>query len=284
VREVVPRLNDQGIPTDLLEPQQVVAEWPAFDLDGIAIAAFERDAGYADPVLTTQGLLERARELGAEIRLGHGVTAIERDGSAWTVSTTDGVIAAERVLIAAGPWSAPLAAMVGADLPLTVERHIVATFAWSDDTRVPAHGDLPNGYYFRPEGDELFLMGPLHPEPTVDPDEFDERVGTNEAERLGAGVVRRAPALRHATARGGWASLYDVSPDWQPVIGEIAPGVFVDAGTSGHGFKLAPALGAHIADLLTGADADPGLEQFHPRRFEQAGALDAGFGEARILG
>jgi sarcosine oxidase, subunit beta len=284
VRDVVPRLNDQGIPTDLLEPQQVVAEWPAFDLDGIAIAAFERDAGYADPVLTTQGLLERARELGAEIRLGHGVSAIERRGSAWTVSTTDGAIAAERVLIAAGPWSAPLAAMVGVDLPLTVERHIVATFAWSDETRVPAHGDLPNGYYFRPEGEELFLMGPLHPEPTVDPDDFDEHVGTSEAERLGAGVVRRAPALRHATARGGWASLYDVSPDWQPVIGEIAPGVFVDAGTSGHGFKLAPALGGHIADLVTGADVDPGLEQFHPRRFEHAGALDAGFGEARILG
>jgi glycine/D-amino acid oxidase-like deaminating enzyme len=284
VREVVPRLNDQGIPTDLLEPQQVVAEWPAFDLDGIAIAAFERDAGYADPVLTTQGLLERARELGADINLGHGVMSIERRGSAWIVSTTDGSIAAERVLIAAGPWSAPLAAMVGADLPLTVERHIVATFAWSDGTRVPAHGDLPNGYYFRPEGEELFLMGPLHPEPNVDPDDFDEHVGTSEAERLGAGVVRRAPALRHATARGGWASLYDVSPDWQPVIGEIAPGVFVDAGTSGHGFKLAPALGGHIADLVTGADVDAGLEQFHPRRFEQAGALDAGFGEARILG
>ena len=284
VREVVPRLNDQGIPTDLLEPQQVVAEWPAFDLDGIAIAAFERDAGYADPVLTTQGLLERARELGAEIHLGRGVTAIEPEGSAWTVSTTDASVAAERVLIAAGPWSAPLAAMVGVDLPLTVERHIVATFAWSDDTRVPAHGDLPNGYYFRPEGDELFLMGPLHPEPNVDPDAFDERVGGDEAERLGSGVIRRAPALRHATARGGWASLYDVSPDWQPVIGEIAAGVFVDAGTSGHGFKLAPALGAHIADLLTGVEADPGLEQLHPRRFEEAGALDAGFGEARILG
>ena len=284
VREVVPRLNDQGIPTDLLEPQQVVAEWPAFDLDGIAIAAFERDAGYADPSLTTQGLLERARELGAAIRMGHGVTAIEREGSAWSVSTSDASVEADRVLIAAGPWSAPLAAMVGTDLPLTVERHIVATFAWSDDTRVPAHGDLPNGYYFRPEGDELFLMGPLHPEPTVDPDDFDERVDTNEAERLGAGAVRRAPALRHATARGGWASLYDVSPDWQPVIGEIAPGVFVDAGTSGHGFKLAPALGAHITDLVNGVDVDPGLEQFHPRRFERESTLDAGFGEARILG
>jgi glycine/D-amino acid oxidase-like deaminating enzyme len=169
-------------------------------------------------------------------------------------------------------------------LPLTVERHVVATFAWSDDARLPAHGDLPNGYYFRPEGDELFLMGPLHPEPNVDPDAFDELAGTDETERLGSAVIRRAPALRSATSRGGWASLYDVSPDWQPVIGEIASGVFVDAGTSGHGFKLAPALGAYIADLITDAEVDPGVEQFHPRRFERAGALDAGFGEARILG
>jgi glycine/D-amino acid oxidase-like deaminating enzyme len=75
-----------------------------------------------------------------------------------------------------------------------------------------------------------------------------------------------------------------VSPDWQPVIGEIAEGVFVDAGTSGHGFKLAPALGRHVADLVTGADVDAGLDQFHPRRFERADALDAGYGKARILG
>jgi len=284
VREVVPRLNEQGVPTDLLEPQQVVAEWPDFDLDGIAVAAFERDAGHADPVLTTQGLFDRAHELGADALLDRQVTGIERDGDGWTIRTSDASIAAERVLIAGGPWTRPLAAMVGADLPLTVERHIVATFAWGGDVRAPAHGDLPNGYYFRPEGEELFLVGPLHPEPTVDPDDFDERVGSDEAERLGARVVRRVPALQHATSRGGWASLYDVSPDWQPVIGEIAPGVFVDAGTSGHGFKLAPALGRHLADLVMGGDVDPGLEQFHPRRFELATALDAGYGDARILG
>jgi sarcosine oxidase, subunit beta len=284
VREVVPRLNDQGIPTDLLEPQEVAAEWPDFDLDGIAVAAFERDAGHADPVLTTQGLFKRARELGADALLGHRVTAIEPHVDGWTVRTSDTSITTERVLIAAGPWSRPLATMVGADLPLTVERHIVATFAWGGDARAPAHGDLPNGYYFRPEGEELFLVGPLHPEPNVDPDDFDERVASDEAERLGARVVRRLPALQHATSRGGWASLYDVSPDWQPVIGEIAPGVFVDAGTSGHGFKLAPALGRHVADLVTGGEVDPGLEQFHPRRFELASALDAGYGDARILG
>ena len=101
---------------------------------------------------------------------------------------------------------------------------------------------------------------------------------------MASGITSRIPSLAMADARGGWASLYDVSPDWQPVIGEIASGVFVDAGTSGHGFKLAPALGRHVADLVTGADVDPGLGQFDPARFETAGALEAGYGEARILG
>jgi glycine/D-amino acid oxidase-like deaminating enzyme len=68
-------------------------------------------------------------------------------------------------------------------------------------------------------------------------------------------VIRRVPGLSESAARGGWASLYDVSPDWQPVIGEIAEHVFVDAGTSSHGFKLAPALGRHVADLVLGHGA-----------------------------
>lgn len=285
VREVVPRLNAQGIPTEMLTPERIAAEWPAFDLSDVAIGAHELDAGYADPVLTTQGLLERARELGAETIFGRAVTAIEPADGTWTVATADGTrTACARVLLATGPWTKPLAAQVGADLPLTVERHIVATFAWGEAAPMPAHGDLPNGYYFRPEGEGLFLVGPLHPEPNVDADDYPEQLMAPEAEDLAERVVRRVPALERAEARGGWASLYDVSPDWQPVIGEVAPGVFVDAGSSGHGFKLAPALGRHVADLVQGAAVDPGLEQFHPRRFAEHHELGAGYGEARILG
>ena len=142
--------------------------------------------------------------------------------------------------------------------------------AWGGRTRVRPHGDLPTGYYFRPEGDELFLVGPLHPEPTVDPDRVRRAsIRPDEIERLAGRWSGASPALAATRRRGGWASLYDVSPDWQPVIGEIAPGVFVDAGTSGHGFKLAPALGAHIADLILGEDVAPGLADFDPFRFER---------------
>ncbi|MGH7764115.1 MAG: NAD(P)/FAD-dependent oxidoreductase, partial [Candidatus Dormibacteraceae bacterium] len=62
------------------------------------------------------------------------------------------------------------------------------------------------------------------------------------------------------------------------------PGVFVDAGTSGHGFKLGPALGAYVAALVLGEAVDGDIHQFSPARFIAGGALSAGYGSARILG
>ncbi len=171
------------------------------------------------------------------------------------------------------------------NLPLSIERHGVAVLSWGQGPRLPfGHADLIGGYYARPEGAELFLMGSLRPARRSNPDRFRETMGQEESLELAMALARRVPAMIEAEERGGWAGLYDVSPDWQPVIGEIAEGIFIDAGTSGHGFKLAPALGRHVADLVTGGPVDPGLEQFHPRRFATGHALAAGYRDARILG
>jgi sarcosine oxidase subunit beta len=286
VRASVGRLNELGIVTELLERNELAQRLPSFDLDGIAIGALERDAGYADPHATTDGLFRMAVSNGVEARLGSRVVAIEADsGAGWTIVSDDGGrIPCGRILIAAGPWTRALAAQLGVDLPLTVERHFVVTFRWGEAAKVPAHGDLVGGYYLRPEGDELFLTGPLTPEPPADPDDFAGGVSSDEIERMARAVTRRVPDLARAEVHGGWASLYDVSPDWQPVIGEIAPGVFVDAGTSGHGFKLAPALGKHVADLVMDAETDPRLADFDPSRFGRGSELAAGYRDARILG
>jgi glycine/D-amino acid oxidase-like deaminating enzyme len=287
VRASVERLNAIGVETDLLEGEALRAAAPGFDLDGIAVGAWERSAGYADPHAVTDGFFRRAVELGAEPHVGRSVAAIEAGagGGAAVLVLDDGTrLACRRVLIAAGPWTGRLAAEVGVDLPLTVERHFVATFRWAGIEPAPAHGDVAGGYYFRPEGEDLFLVGPITPEAEADPDDFEGQIQREEIERMSRLVARRVPRLERAESAGGWASLYDVSPDWQPVIGEIAPGVFVDAGTSGHGFKLAPALGRHVAALVLGEDADPALSDFHPSRFERGLALAAGYRDARILG
>lgn len=286
VRHSVGRLNELGIVTELFEPEGLAGAFPAFDREGIGIGALERDAGYSDPHAVTEGLFRRAVQLGAEGRLGALVVGLDASETGVVVRTGDGSsVSCGRLLIAAGPWTGPLAAQVGADLPLTVERHVVATFRWGGAEPVTAHGDLIGGYYFRPEGEDLYLMGPLHPAPQADPDRFDQEIREDEVRRLAEAAVRRVPHLSASEFHGGWASLYDVSPDWQPVIGEVAPSVFVDAGTSGHGFKLAPALGKHVADLVTGSpDLDPGLAEFDPFRFERGTGLAAGYRDARILG
>lgn len=286
VEENARQLNELGVEVDVLDAEEISRRHPSFDLDGIAVGAWERNAGYADPALATGGLFKRALELGAEHRLGREVTHIEANGEGGaTVATDDGErVSCRRLLVAAGPWTRPLLQQVGVDLPLTVERHIVGTYRWEEATPQPGHGDLIGGYYFRPEGEELFLVGPLHTAPTVDPDRFEERISERELDDLAQPVIRRIPELERSSIHGGWASLYDVSPDWQPVIGEVAPGIFVDAGTSGHGFKLAPALGRHVAALIAGNEVDPGMVEFHPSRFDEGRAVSGGWGEARILG
>ncbi len=286
VRASVARLNDLGVATDLLEPADLADRLPSFDLSGIAVGAYEHHAGYADPHATTEGLLRAALDRGAEARLGRTVTDIEPDPSGGGVLVLDDGdrLACERILLAAGPWTRSLALAAGVDLPLTVERHVVASFEWGTADPVPGYGDVPGGIYLRPDGDDQFLVGWLTPAPVTDPDRSVAPLDGAEIEELAAVVVARVPGLGRARSSGGWASLYDVSPDWQPVIGEIAPGIFVDAGTSGHGFKLAPALGSHVADLVMGGDVAPGLAAFSPARFQAGGGLDAGFGEARILG
>lgn len=279
-------MNSIGTVVEVSEPDELSRWHEEIDTTDVAIAAWERDAGYADPVSTTDGLFRRAVELGLAAALNTDVAALAaRPGGGAVVTLADSAkVECERFLIAAGPWSGPLAGQLGVELPLTVERHTVATFGWATAPRLPfVLVDVNQEYYLKPEGEELFLVGQLHEGPAADPDAFSQSIAPVEIQDMAQRVIRRVPDLRAAESRGGWASLYDVSPDWQPVIGEIAPGVFIDAGTSGHGFKLAPGLGRYVADLVLG-EPDPGLEQFHPRRFAGGSRLAAGYGEARILG
>jgi glycine/D-amino acid oxidase-like deaminating enzyme len=286
LEKTVRRLARAGVAVDRLDPAEVARDHPQFNLDGVATALWERDAGYADPTLTTTSLISRAVQLGAETNLYSKVVSLVKTAGGFVVENDKGhAVHATKVLLAAGPWTRQLALMVGADLPLTVERHVVAVIRWQASDRMRfGHADLISGqYYCKPEGENMYCLGPLLAAENADPDSFDEALGSEEGFALTQAVASRVPAFREAELVGGWASLYDVSPDWQPVIGEIAQGVFVDAGTSGHGFKLAPALGAVVADMIMGA-ADPRLAQFHPRRFGAGHTLEAGYGTARILG
>lgn len=282
----VPQLGRAGVTVQRLSRDDLAREYPAFNAEAVTSVLWEPGAGYADPVLTTTSLVNRAVELGAKTYLYTSVVSLERSGHGFAIHTDHGdAVQAEKILLAAGPWTRPLAMQVGVELPLTVERHIVAVIRWPGATAMRyGHADLISGHYYcKPEAEDMFCVGPLLAGEPANADSFDENLQTEEGFALSQAVAFRVPILREAVLTGGWASLYDVSPDWQPVIGEIAEGFYVDAGTSGHGFKLAPALGRQVADLVLGRP-DPGLAQFHPSRFQTGELLSAGYRGARILG
>jgi glycine/D-amino acid oxidase-like deaminating enzyme len=188
------------------------------------------------------------------------------------VVTTRGEIGAGVVVNAAGPWAARVARMAGIDLPIQPCRVQVAFFAPPADGRPTplVFADFPNVTYFRPETGGLTLIGSVDPSEAnnhADPDRFNERVDLEFVADMGTRLARRFPAMERGESRGGYAAIYDVTPDWHPVIGEVPPGsgFFVAAGHSGHGFKLGPAVGVMVADLVTGQKTeglDPSLFRF----------------------
>jgi sarcosine oxidase subunit beta len=271
LRENVRMQRGVGIEVREVTHVEALAIEPHLSLDGSEAVAYEADAGYADPALTAGGMAQWARAHGVQLMLNspvHGL--IVEHGRIQGVVTARGEVRAPTVLLATGPWTNQLLEPVGVCLPIDVNRHGVYVFARPPGFRGnhPVVGDFPNGVYFRAEGADLTLVGSLDTvaEDAADPDNFASRVTLDEAVPYAERLVRRFPVMADAESRGGWAGLYDVTPDWHPILDAIpeVPGLYVAAGTSGHGFKLSPAIGRRLAGLVTGDAAS--ISELRPFR------------------
>ena len=280
----VARLATAGEPIETRTVAEVADIVPGFRLDGIALGVWEPQSGYADPVGTTLGFADGARRRGATVLVDTVVEAIEvDDGRAGGVRLADGsTIRAPRVVVAAGPWTRPLLATAGVELPTYPERHAITLVAAPDRAHevVPCvWSDRINRYYARPEGDSLVLFGgrTSRTVPLVDGDDFDETVDLDESAEHLERAGTRIPAITGLGVRPGYASVYDMSPDGFPIV-DAVPGIgglFVAAGTSGHGYKLAPYLGQLAADLVRG-ERSPLLAPLRfDRPFTPTGELSA---------
>ena len=144
-------------------------------------------------------------------------------------------------------------------------------------------GDFINGHYMRAETGGLTLAGSLEDDTSdavPDPDVFNQGVDRAFVESMVASSARRMPVLDRGAVLGGWAGLYTVTPDWNPIIDRIEalPGLVVGLGFSGSGFKLGPVVGEMLADLATGDNQcpiDPGI--FRLSRFSEGPGLSGSY-------
>ena len=244
-----------GVETDAVSMEDVREIAPMLAVEGNESFAYEPQSGYADPYSVTTGYARRARELGAQIRSDTAVTEIEVErGKVTAVVASQGRIETPMAVVAAGPWSGPLLAKAGVDVPLRTLRHQVVMLRRPQDV-VPDHpiiGDVVNDLSARPDAGNLTLIG-VGEDEFVGPDEYNQGVDMPVVEAAFAGLVRRMPGMAQALFRGGWAGLFTTTPDWHPVLDRVEgiDGLYVAVGFSGHGFKLAPMIGLTMAELIT---------------------------------
>ena len=258
-----------GIDTREISREDAAELAPAFYLDDCAGIAYEPLSGHADPSGTALAYAARARELGARIRLQAPAGSVEIIGGRVTAVTTNGVrIETERAIIATGPWSRRFLLEHGIDLPLQATRHEVIHLRRPPD--VPYHpggGDIANLIYFRPESTDLTLIGNGNLESDVDdPEVYAQRASQSFIGEVWGRISRRIPAMADAEFATGYAGLYTQTPDSHPVIDRVdgVDGLYICTGFSGHGFKLSPAVGLLVSELVL--DGKASTIDIHPLR------------------
>ncbi|MCO6450310.1 MAG: FAD-binding oxidoreductase [Caldilineales bacterium] len=251
-----------GIRTEMLSAEALREIVPQMATADLVAAAYEPDSGYADPYLTVTAYAAAARQAGATFFLNTAVTGLRfQSGKVIGVDSAAGAFDAPVVVNATGAWGAQVARLAGVEAPIASCRVQVAFFR-----RPPGHekphpvvGDFIHAIYFRPETGGLTLAGLIDPseaDAVVDPDAFNEQADPAFILDTGERLVGRYPAMEQAQSTGGYASLYAITPDWHPIVDQAptGSGFYQCSGFSGHGFKLGPAVGLMMADLITKPD------------------------------
>ena len=235
--------------------------------------AWEPNSGYANPYLVTTSFAARAQELGAEIVTRASGTGIEVSGGRVRAVLTDqGRVETPLAAVAAGPWANSLMAGTGVEFPLAPVRHQVALATRPPGT-LPEHpivGDIAQSFSFRPESPTLTMVG--FGEDEAELDNYDEGIDQAAAADAMTRLIRRMPAMDQSYYRGGWSGLFTTTPDWHPILDRVPgiEGLFCMVGFSGHGFKLAPAIGQAMSELvLDGQATSIDLSPLRFSRFEE---------------
>ena len=287
--ENMERLKRLGVRTWEVSVEEASRQLPGLNVEGIGRVAYEPDSGYADARGTANAFGLRAKERGAEVNTDTPATGIEKvSGRVRRVSTPRGEIETEVVVNAAGPWARQVGEWVGLNLPLRISRE--QDIVVRPPSGVPAAGmavsNMVDRTYHRPEPGGLLLVGTGHPKPNdpADPDSYSREADAEFVRETSGLLAHRFPAMADATVVASWAGLYTITPDWSMIV-DRAPGldgVYLAVGGSGHSFKLAPAIGLCLAELIVDGKATTvDISPLRVSRFDERAPLLSTYGGNR---
>ena len=248
--------NEIGLRNEIISAEDVKRLHPFMNVDDIGVAFYEPDWTIGSAYDVTYGFSKKARELGAEVVQDVAVTAIKESGGRIAgVETTKGIVESPIVVLTAGAWSKTLAGSIGVELPVFAERYynqiasrpleIMGSFKHFVC-------DFALGTWFRPEGEDLMLMGDEGYGEEVDPDTYEKWIPDEARIECFTRIAQRAPVIGNAPLRRVMVAADASTPDGNPVLGKIpgVDGAYVSTGFSILGYSQAPAAAICLAELI----------------------------------
>jgi sarcosine oxidase subunit beta len=272
--------NDCGLMTRMLTPREAQGIVPQLDTDGIVAASFNPDDGVVFPWPFLWGYAEGAKKLGVEVSTFTDVIGFETTGRRIdAVVTSRGKIRTHRVVNAAGAWSPEVARLLGVELPNHPHRHEICSSEPLKPWLSPLVADLTNGLYFS-QSTRGEIVGGISNDQV--PEGIDQRSSHRFLALYARALTRTCPVLGSVKVLRQWAGCYDITPDQNPIVGQVdgVDDFFQVSGFMGHGFMMAPVIGKLMAQHIAEKTELPMFERWNLRRFKEGRLLS----EAMIIG
>jgi sarcosine oxidase subunit beta len=278
--------NRCGVPTEMIAPEEARRLVPELATDRFVAACYNPSDGIVFPWPFLWGYAQAAARQGVAIHTSTPVTAIERRrGGGFRVTTPAGAFTAARLVCAAGAWSPEVARLVGASLPNRPQRHEILSTEPLKPFLKPMVTVSETGLYVSQSLRGELVGGISMPDHGEDGGQV--RLGSRLAfaTTMARALCELMPRLGHVKVVRQWAGPYDLSPDGDPIVGELpdVPGFHVVCGFRGHGFMMAPVVARHFAVHLRGGAPHELLKAWSPARFA-SGAPPRRGGEEMFIG
>ena len=290
LRSAVDGQRAMGITVQELDAAQATALLPIARFDDAALIGFEPEAGFADAYLTATGFARAARRLGVKIIEGVEVQQLlHEQGRVTGVDTSQGRFDSPVVVSTQNIWARDIERWTGIASPVNAERHTVLALQGPQPYtyRMPVYKDLgsPGMLYCRSYGGTQMLVSEGIAGHTLPaPDNEQGEISMDHVVDVGLQVADRFPSFDSAGLAASWTGVYDVTPDWNPVLGRLPDmqGLVVGYGFSGHGFKLSPGVGRVLAQEALGLPTDVPLAPYALERFRSGRLLTGRYGVGAV--
>lgn len=277
---------DKGIALKFIDKEEARSLLPICRFDDAALMGFEPEAGFADAYLVATSFARTARKLGVKIMEGVEVEQLLLDGGKVSgVQTSKGRFMAETVISTQNIWSKDIERWTGVPTPVVAERHAVLALEGPEayTFSMPVYKDLGSSgmlYCRSYGGNQMLVSEGIVGEKLPEADNEQGDISMDYIVEVGAQVAERFPSYETAGLASSWTGVYDVTPDWNPVLGRLpdVPGLIVGYGFSGHGFKLSPGVGRVLAQCALNLPTDVSLTPYAHERFRTGQLLSGKYG------